>query len=201
MAENPMRVFVSPLMVLLISSCALPSFEVQKAPARRDQAVVFDIDGTLTPNPLAVFTARQDAAKAVRAYASDGYKIIYLSARTRLLQSGIPGWLEAHHFPEGSIHVPQDSRDSSDPAAFKKRILDIYKTRGWRLVAGFGDSSTDFQAYVDAGLPNSRIFALKREGETSCQPGAWVRCLESWAEYLKEVYPGAGGTHSSLKAE
>ncbi|WP_144375350.1 LNS2 domain-containing protein [Thiolapillus brandeum] len=196
-----MRLLAVLLMVLLISSCALPSYEVQKAPMRRDKAVVFDIDGTLTPTPMAIFTAREDAAEAVRAYADDGYKIIYLSARVRQLQSGIPGWLEAHHFPEGSIHVPQNPEDSSDPAAFKKRILDTYKARGWRLVAGFGDSSTDFQAYRDAGLQKNRIFALKHEGETSCQPGTWARCLNSWSEYLKEVYPGTGVRKSRWHGE
>ena len=54
---------------MLCVSCTLMSFEVQKAPLKPDQAVVFDIDGTLTPKPSAIYTARDDAANAVRLFA------------------------------------------------------------------------------------------------------------------------------------
>lgn len=91
---------------MLCISCVLPPFEIQKAPLKADQAVVFDIDGTLTPSRWAIYTAREDAAKAVDVYADAGYKIIYLSARTQLFQSGIPNWLKKNQFPEGSINVP-----------------------------------------------------------------------------------------------
>ena len=126
-----------------ITSCALLSFEIQKAPLKPGQAVVFDIDGTLTPSRLAIYTAREDAAKAVRVFADAGYKIIYLSARTQLFQSGIPNWLKENHFPEGSINVPQTDKDSSDHAAFKERVLNAYKKNGWTFVAAYGDSVTD----------------------------------------------------------
>jgi len=159
-------------------------FEVQKAPLKQDQAVVFDIDGTLTPKPSAIFTARDDAASAVRLYADKGYKIIYLSARIAIFQANIPNWLKENHFPEGSIHVPQTATDSSDHAAFKKRILDIYKANGWKLVAAYGDSSTDFQAYAEAGIKRNYVFALQRAGETSCQPGIWAKCFSSWSEQM-----------------
>ena len=82
------------LLALLCASCALRSFEIQKTPLKPDQAVVFDIDGTLTPKVSAIFTAREDAANAVRLYADKGYKIVYLSARPNLLQAGIPNWLK-----------------------------------------------------------------------------------------------------------
>jgi hypothetical protein len=54
----------------LCSSCAqLPYTDIPDAPPAQTGAVVFDIDGTLTPNVSAVFKARKDAAAAVRAYA------------------------------------------------------------------------------------------------------------------------------------
>lgn len=170
--------------VMLCSGCALPPFEAQKTPLKPDQAVVFDIDGTLTPSPLAIFTARDDAANAVHLFADRGYKIIYLSARIKPFQAGIPNWLKENHFPEGSIHLPETAQDSRDPAAFKQRVLDIYKTNGWKFVAAYGDSSTDFDAYDRAGIPKAAVFALQRRGEDKCQDGKWKACLKGWTEHL-----------------
>jgi len=175
------------LVVILCSSCALRTFDIQKAPLKPNQAVVFDIDGTLTPEVSAISTARDDAASAVQLFADNGYKIIYLSARTRLLQSGIPGWLKENNFPQGSIQVPQTSTDSSDHAAFKKRILKEFQENGWNFFAAYGDSSTDFEAYSAVGMDKDHVFALRRAGEDSCQPGVWAKCLTSWADHMDHI--------------
>jgi hypothetical protein len=184
---NPMRKLAVVLVAMLCASCALLPFEIQKAPLKPDQAVVFDIDGTLTPSPLAIYTAREDAAKAARIFADAGYKIIYLSARTQLFQSGIPNWLKKSNFPEGSINVPQTDKDSSDHAAFKKRVLYAYKTNRWTFIAAYGDSSTDFDAYAEVGIPEDRVFALRREGKSSCEPGKWKTCLSGWTEHISFI--------------
>lgn len=167
-------------LLLLASACTLLPADVPATRAGHQQAVVFDIDGTLTPTPRAIRTAREDAASAAQRFADQGYQIVYLSARVRLLQSGIPGWLHDHGFPEGVIHVPQGRADSGDHAAFKTRILQQYRDKGWRFAAAFGDSSTDFQAYAAAGIPPERVFALRRAGADACQPGAWQACLPAW---------------------
>lgn len=185
-----MRNLTIPLVAMLCISCTLMPFEVQKAPLKPDQAVVFDIDGTLTPKPIAIYTARDDAANAVRLYADKGYKIIYLSARFVLFQANIPNWLKKNHFPEGSIHVPETAMDRSDHAAFKKRILGIYKANGWKFVAAYGDSSTDFHAYAEAGINQNNVYALQRAGETSCQPGIWAKCFRSWSEQMDLIKEG-----------
>ena len=173
------------LVIMLCTSCALLSYEIQKTPLKPDEAVVFDIDGTLTPSPSAIFTAREDAAKAVNLFANKGYKIIYLSARPTFFQAGIPNWLKENRFPEGSIHVPQTAEDSSDHAAFKKRILFSHKAKGWKFVAAFGDSSTDFEAYADAGI--THVFALQRAGASECQPGKYVECWSSWSGHDEDI--------------
>lgn len=175
------------LLAILCSSCALQTFDIQKAPLKTNQAVVFDIDGTLTPKVWAISIARDDAASAVLSFASNGYKIIYLSARPRFLQSGIPGWLKENHFPEGSIQVPQTSTDSSDHGAFKKRILEEFKRNGWRFFAAYGDSTTDFEAYSAVGIDKDHVFALRRAGDDACQPGIWAKCLNSWADHMDDI--------------
>lgn len=182
--DNSMRTPIIVMVAFLCVGCTLNPYAVQKAPVKPDQAVVFDIDGTLTPKPSAIYTARDDAALAVQRYADKGFKIIYLSARFVLFQANIPDWLKENHFPEGSIHVPQTAADRSDHAAFKKRILDIYTANGWKFIAAYGDSSTDFQAYAAAGIEQKNVYAIQRAGETSCRPGLWAKCFRSWSEQM-----------------
>ena len=167
--------------------CSLQTFDIPEAPLIPNQAVVFDIDGTLTPKSPAVFTVRDDAANAVHLYADNGFKIIYLSARNRVFQSHIPGWLRKHGFPEGSIQVPQTSLDSGDHAAFKTRILNEFRDKGWNLFAAYGDKSTDFEAYASAGIDEDHVFALKRAENDSCEQGVWAKCLNSWLEHLNQI--------------
>lgn len=169
-----------------IMSCTLRPFDVPLA-TESDQAVVFDIDGTLTPDLFSIYTARENAANAVQQYASNGYTIVYLSARFRWLQSGIPQWLEDNAFPPGHIHVPQSFSDRRNAESFKTRTLKAYQSKGWQFFAAYGDSSTDFAAYNDANIAASRIFALQRSDEDFCQPGIWAACLSSWSSHLTKI--------------
>ena len=148
------------------------------------ECVVFDIDGTLTPKVSAVHTARDGAATAVQAFADAGYLVIYLSARIRLLQGGIPDWLEENEFPSGRLHLTESREERKNHAAFKAGVLQTYRAAGWRCIAAYGDSSSDFEAYVSAGISPQRIFALKRAGADSCQPGEWAGCYETWEEQM-----------------
>lgn len=157
------------------------------APTVGARAVVFDIDGTLTPGVYALNEARPDAAAAVRAYFDRGYEIIYLSTRVSFLQKGIPAWLKGNGFPEGSIHVALTDAEHNSPAAFKGSVLKEFVARGWRLTGGYGDSSTDFAAYAEAGIPRSQVFAMLRRGRSNCETGQWRACLRSWTEHLSFI--------------
>jgi phosphatidate phosphatase PAH1 len=150
-------------------------------------AVVSDIDGTLTPNVLAINDVRPDAAQAISALSNKGYKIIYVTARVPLFQSGLPKWLQENGFPEGALHVAQSIEERSHPEIFKARILKDYVQHGWRLEYAYGDSSTDFTAYAEAGIPKERVFALRRRGSENCQKGVYQECLNGWTEYLPYI--------------
>lgn len=152
--------------------------------SRPAECVVFDIDGTLTPKVSAVRTARDDAAAAVNAFADAGYQVIYLSARIRPLQDGIPDWLEKNGFPSGRLHLTESREERKDHAAFKAGVLQEYRAAGWRCIAAYGDSTTDFEAYASAGISPQRIFALKRAGADTCQPGEWAGCYDTWEEQM-----------------
>jgi hypothetical protein len=174
--------------LLLLAGCSqLPPVGVPPAPPSGAQAVVFDIDGTLTPEDLAVSEARPAAAQAVTAYSIKGYKIIYLSTRVPGFQTGLPAWLQRNGFPAGTIHVAQTSEERGNAADYKSGMLARYVQYGWRLAYAYGDSSTDFQAYATAAIPRERVFALRRRGQENCQDGVYRECLDGWTQHLGYV--------------
>jgi phosphatidate phosphatase PAH1 len=183
-----MRIHLLLATISLIGGCSqLPAPAVPAAPTTHALAVVFDIDGTLTPNVMAFTEARPDAATAVHTFADRGYRVIYLSTRVSVLQHGISHWLQENGFPPSSVHVALTDADHDDPAAFKARILKEYRAQGWTLAGAYGDSSSDFEAYANAGIPKAHVFALLRKGDTSCQPGVWQQCLAGWGEHLPYI--------------
>jgi phosphatidate phosphatase PAH1 len=173
---------------MLCNGCAqLPYAAIPTAPRADAKAVVFDIDGTLTPDVTAVFEVREDAAEAVNAYAAKGYEIVYLSTRVSWLSAGVPDWLEERGFPKGSVHIAQTRSERDRPELYKIGVLESYKKHGWRLVYAYGDSSTDLAAYAAVGIPQEQVFALRRRGESDCQPGPVAACLGGWTEHLPFV--------------
>jgi len=175
------------------------SSKIEDAPHEHAKAVVFDIDGTLTPTVMKYRSVRRDAAKAVHVFADQGRKIFYLTARILPLQSGIPGWLKENGFPDGSIHVTESLNDMGDHAQFKKRVLRELIAHGWEVEYAYGDSSSDFEAYAAAGIPKEHVFALRREGEPECQPGIWKACLSGWTEHIETMtqYARSGSSPST----
>ncbi len=177
--------FLIAIVLGLVAGCSpLPHMHISSAPHGPAPAVVLDVDGTLTPRVAAIFSTRPDAATAAQLLAKKGYEIFYLSARHPWFSSGMPDWLRENGFPEGSVRVAQTLEDYRNPVPFKTGQLKAIAGQGWDIVLAYGDSSTDFQAYAEAGLPHQGIFALKREGEELCQPGEWAACLEGWTGHL-----------------
>lgn len=172
----------------IISGCTeVSSNTIPDAYGDRREIVVFDVDGTLTPTITEIYTARQDAAKAVQKYADNGYHIVYLSARPLLFQGAIPTLLNKNGFPHGDIIVPKTDAEQDNPTIFKARVLNEYRKHGWGIVAAYGDSDTDFLAYANAKIPKERVFALQRAGKEHCEHGTWEKCLSVWTEHLEDI--------------
>jgi hypothetical protein len=177
------------VLVAMLGGCSgqLPPADIPPARPGETMAAVFDIDGTLTPKVHKMNTAREHAAEALNILADKGYRIIYLSARIRSHSAGIPDWLQASGFPPGSVHTAQTADDRKQPDVFKTTVLNEYIDQGWSIRYAYGDSTSDFAAYAAVGIPKERVFALQREGETSCQPGEWGECLGGWTEHLDHL--------------
>lgn len=175
--------------MIAVGCTTLPGHPIPTATPIKNRAIVFDIDGTLTPEPNSVFTARENASRAVNLFADHGYAIIYLSARNLFFQFPIPNWLENNEFPDGNIHVPQSHWEHNNPAEFKASTLQTYVDSGWHLVAAYGDTHTDFEAYAEVGIPRDRIFALQRKDAPQCQltERVWAECLNAWQPHFERI--------------
>jgi len=182
-----MRKFALLCLLALCAACSLTPDRVEPAPPDHNAAVVFDIDGTLTTRVHAVRSVRSGAVAAVQTYAAAGFRIVYLSARHPLFQWYIPVWLEHHGFPVGAIQVTASAEQRRDHASFKAAVLEEYRASGWDLIAAYGDSSSDFAAYAEAGIDRERVFALQREDADACEPGIWAECFAGWPEQMEII--------------
>lgn len=176
------------LALLALGACTqLPPQDVPRPVRDGQPLVVVDIDGTLTPDVLAFTQARPAAAELLRVLVSKGYGLAYLTAREPLAQAGLRDWLQTEGFPAGPLHVAQSAAERADPASFKARWLAVYADRGWRLSWAYGDSSSDFEAYAKVGFAREQVFALRRRGDTDCQPGSYARCLVGWDDHRRFI--------------
>jgi phosphatidate phosphatase PAH1 len=182
-----MRSFLLLLLISLSGCVALKNPPVPQLSTSQKQAVIFDIDGTLTPTKSAIFGVRKDAAKAVNYFADHNYQIVYLSARPLLLQKMLPKWLENHKFPQGLLYLPQSDEEAKDPAGFKTRVLQSFAAQGWSLAYAFGDSTTDLIAYAQAGIAKHQVYALQHREADACQAGEWHLCLTGWSDLEAQV--------------
>jgi HAD superfamily, subfamily IIIB (Acid phosphatase) len=173
------------LLGLSASACVqIPATPINPPLGQKNQAIVVDIDGTLTPGVMNVKELRPDAVRATNAYAKKGYQVLYVTTRSPLAQSQLPKWLTDNNFPDGPLHVAQTQDQRDHPAEYKANILNQYTKLGWHLSYGYGDSSTDFLAYGNSGLTKDRVFALKRRHADKCQDGIYAACLDGWTEHL-----------------
>lgn len=181
---------LTPLLLAMcaLSACATPPLvPIPPAPAGAHALVVVDVDGTLTPDVRAIRSVRAEAAAMLQLYADKGYRVVYLTARHPLFQSGLDDWLAAQGFPSGPLHLPADRADRKAPDRYKTRVLQAYIEAGWTPAYAYGDSSTDFAAYAAAGIPAAQVYALRRASETNCLPGAWRECLDGYGAHLNSV--------------
>jgi hypothetical protein len=155
-----------------LSLLGCPHITPAQIPIPKDNivsVVVLDIDGTLTPKVLDVYSVRPDAAKAMSALSEKGYTVIYVTTRIPLFQSMLPKWLRDNGFPEGILRVAQTDEEREHPEAYKARVLN------------------DYAAYAAAGIPKERVFALKRTGSNNCEKGIYEACLDGWTEHLPYI--------------
>ena len=162
------------------------------AGAERNASVVFDIDGTLTTGEglLDFFTPRPDAARAVALYVDKGYLVIYLTARPWIFRDFTESWLRENGFPELPLYLADEILidDPDRTVAYKlETLLTLITDENRVFLYAYGDSTTDFDAYNQAGIPVRHTFALLRRGESACQDGSYEACLPGYDDHLEYI--------------
>ena len=143
---------------------------------RGTKFVIFDIDETISAEGVRgtlqdAFTSdddervRKGAPEVTRLRRFEqGYQIIYLTGRNYALTELTRRWLAENGFAPGTLLHTQELRAKwpgvSGVGEFKLRQLQELAVAGFEVVFGYGNASTDWHAYREAGLPPERILML-----------------------------------------
>lgn len=132
---------------------------------------ISDVDGTLTTSENAEFPAlltgnlpdaHPDAAAALRALASKGYRPYYVTARPEFLVGRTREFLDTNNFPPGLVHttLTLTGATGSAAAAYKTGELTMIANRGLVPSWGFGNTDSDADAYHNGNIQplDHRIF-------------------------------------------
>lgn len=162
------------------------------------EAVLFDIDGTLTINDfeaaadyLGIKTATPYyyASEVVNTYRQKGYQIIYLTARPYWVTKDGREWLNAQRvgpwhyrsnpYSDGPI-PPNTQQFKADYVRYLKNTV------GLRIVRAYGNATTDIGAYADAGIPKADTYII---GPNAGQQGTQAIHGEYGAHHAFVVTP------------
>lgn len=134
--------------------------------------VIADIDGTLTSSDGEFTTQINDqsydpkehpgASEMMNAWFDKGYQDVYLTARPHDARVITRQWLFEHDYPLGPLSTAEEFGFGSATATYKTEFTSqLIDDLGWEFIAGYGNSDTDFQGYIGAGAPVSRMFAIE----------------------------------------
>lgn len=171
------------------------------AVARGKRAVIFDIDGTLTPGDREIVdyavtgdsvAMRPDADALARHWARRGGMPIYLTGRPYLFNAATRQWLERHGFPPGPV-ITVDSVRQSLPSkggagSFKRSWLEsTIGSTGLEVVAAYGNAKTDICAFARAGIAPTRTFIIGSNGGHRCKGFAKPNAVSDWSSHLRQL--------------
>ncbi len=159
--------------------------------------VIFDIDGTLTTDDGEVFeeallgaTAMMHpgAAQVVQHYAAQGIQPLFVTGRPYPLQGPTLRWLEAQHVPAGALRTT-DSFISTIPGQpvqdFKQAYLQQLQAAGYRIVAAYGNATSDICAYSEAGVDAEALFIIGPHAGAACEGHEASQAIASYPEHLE----------------
>lgn len=143
------------------------------------RVVVSDVDGTLTSSELieaagfltdTIPETHAGAPEAFQALAAKGYRFMYLTARPELLTERTRAFLARRGFPPGIVHTATASTGalaSADAAKLKSGELALLKSKGLVASFGFGNKTSDSDAYVSAVSDEQHRIFFQIDGDFS----------------------------------
>jgi len=158
-----------------------------------DRVVISDIDGTITKSdvrgmllPLMGITdwAQGEVVPLFSRINANGYKILYLSARSISQAAETKSYLQS--LSQGNLRLPDGPlflNPESALKSFKREVIDkqpdIFKIHCLSILqrlfpvnpyfAGYGNKPTDVSAYQKVGIPTSHIFIINKTGDLKHQ--------------------------------
>jgi phosphatidate phosphatase PAH1 len=168
----------------------------------QQKSVVFDLDSTLTETDLAVLgdylagqapATRAGAIDLVNLYSQLGYRIIYLTVRPYVLIPVTQTWFERVGLPRGHLYSPVyvgESLNVGAHADFKAGYLDFLLSEvELDIVAAYGNSKSDIEAYERAGLDKERTFIVGNQGGRANTVDLGSQFTEHLTEAKNQVQP------------
>ncbi|WP_419146894.1 LNS2 domain-containing protein [Pseudoalteromonas 'SMAR'] len=164
------------------------------------QAVLFDIDGTLTQSDAEQigdytgikYADPKDAAfDLVHHYLDRGYQPVYLTARVYWYAKGTRSWLEWMGLPQGFLRTSLSNETSLfKTAEYKTAEINRLKAQGLDIVRAYGNAKTDAEAFITAGIPASDAFTI---GPDAGHYGTTAITTDSYRAHLGDLtsYPNA----------
>lgn len=136
------------------------------------EAVLFDIDGTLTLNDFEavgdylgtdVASAHYYAQQTVNKYKELGYQIIYLTGRPYWVGKDTRDWLDYMGLPNGHLHTNPygDGPIPPDTQSYKTQYINkLIQDNDVDIVRSYGNASTDIAAYEAVGIDKLQTYII-----------------------------------------
>lgn len=147
------------------------------------QGLVTDIDGTLTADDGEFITelgnlshvpaANIAADTLMQTWDEKGYRVFYVTARPNIFRWQTRAWLREQGYPFGVVETATDFVFGDTAAEYKTAFLRdvLLDEGGFDIVAGYGNSDSDLQAYQNNSIPNAQIFSINEaEGNFGTTP-------------------------------
>ena len=176
------------------SSCA--SHSIYELSSGRN-VVLADIDETMTIADEEIFLQISDesydqvekpfSVELTQAWAAKGYQMIYLTARPHIFRAETRAWLALHGYAEGPMITAPELVLGDAARQYKREWVNrITNELGWDIVAAYGNSDSDIDAYEEAGLEKSITFIIGERaganGTVAIQGDSYAVHIESYVQ-------------------
>jgi hypothetical protein len=168
---------------------------------RGRQAVVFDVDGTLTIGDREIFEEvllgrdpemYVGGPAVVQRWYDQGYLVVYMTGRPYFLNPSTRAWLERHGFPEGPVRTT-DSISQTLPTedgvqTYKLNWINHLRDKaGLDFEAAYGNATTDICAYALANISTDATWIIGPHAGERCDGFAAPHALVDYPGHLPEL--------------
>ncbi len=161
-------------------------------------AVIFDIDGTLTTSDSEIFKEvllgkipqmYSSANQVTRRYQGANYFPIYITGRPVYLDLMTSQWLVDHGMPAGPLQLTTGILEAAFEVERYKRdtLVSLSEKVGIDLEAAYGNATTDICAYATAGIDPNATYIIGKHGGKACQGFTATTAVVDYPSHLDSL--------------